>query len=993
MNLKATLRTNDVLRAKANIGGKGSGGASDWEHLKDKPFETLGDDFTVNNGALEIADGVIPSLDGYATEDYVDSAVAAITPSIPVVSATSTLSVGTQIGSITVDGETTTFYAPESGLRLRPDERSIREELTDVFSTVVGGSVLTSGHRIRIPIIGFSDLHKFLVPSFDDVLNPPSLGQGYYLITFRYSYYNTQDMVPIYGIIYLGDLQNDVSDISVQGLESILDDIEYGTLGRYTGWIFNLKQDYVVDYTQNYISILHAPWPNIEGYKKYNINAFFLPVDDETIKVNSDGELYAVAATSTVDWSDVNNKPFNSIGAGLEVVNGKLKETVPIGTEVVTTEYDWYWCLGQTNWTYDAQADAYIHILTEDEKSYMDTIGIYYNTIKYQGSSGPLRTSEGVFEYDSANNRYVRMLFGGVVVLYYYPTTGELVQSSDECYNIYFYCGEQVIEDYNLNTYPFYETETVFHELDADYINIDNDTIISDSGVLKANIPTVPTNVSAFTNDAGYITSADLPQADGTTIIDNNGVWSAVGGGAEPDEKSIITNAQGKLEEAVPLYSEITTEPRNTIRGWERASSYYGITSSSSGSSYVDYCINNTDNAHTYTVILNYTYNNTDYTVSSEVTQIKGNADNLDPNSTMKAAGFTTFRLTNVSASGKVFKCWVWCTNQQYTINWALIAEVPYSSTYSSTDIQYTYTKIHKLPADYYDINDKFDGINDSYMGSSLYTKDGKVFSRGIIGYGGVSVGESNLSTGGRIYKVYTITGQVSTNDLNNGLSATLSSAKAYTDNEIDNLFAVDIPDYMLNVANNWPNNINSTMGDSTSTAGAYFYSYMTTNSITSGRFILNYTNNNVVYEMTGTLTDITIDNAHGGGSGWYSGADNISSIVSDTGTLSANLRKIRVREDGQTLLQWNISSAVAKVNYIAFPDIPLNSDYSYIVITPGTKYPYFDDALMPIDNTTIKANANGLLETAIPAAPTTAGTYTLQVVVDAQGNPTYSWI
>lgn len=30
------------------------------------------------------------------------------------------------------------------------------------------------------------------------------------------------------------------------------------------------------------------------------------------------------------------------------------------------------------------------------------------------------------------------------------------------------------------------------------------------------NVPTVPTNVSSFTNDSGYLTLADLPIYDGT---------------------------------------------------------------------------------------------------------------------------------------------------------------------------------------------------------------------------------------------------------------------------------------------------------------------------------------------------------------------------------------------------------------------------------------------------------------------------------------------
>lgn len=61
-------------------------------------------------GKVTVAN-LTPTADGdLTTKQYVDNTVAGIT--VPVVSATSTLSTGTEIGSITVDGTTTTLYAP-----------------------------------------------------------------------------------------------------------------------------------------------------------------------------------------------------------------------------------------------------------------------------------------------------------------------------------------------------------------------------------------------------------------------------------------------------------------------------------------------------------------------------------------------------------------------------------------------------------------------------------------------------------------------------------------------------------------------------------------------------------------------------------------------------------------------------------------------------------------------------------------------------------------
>ena len=88
-------------------------------------------------------------------------------------------------------------------------------------------------------------------------------------------------------------------------------------------------------------------------------------------------------------------------------------------------------------------------------------------------------------------------------------------------------------------------------------------------------IPTVPTNVSAFTNDAGYLTSADLPapyslptastsvlggvKIDGTTItIDANGVISAVVGGSGTVTSVGLTVPTGLAVSGSPITSSGT---------------------------------------------------------------------------------------------------------------------------------------------------------------------------------------------------------------------------------------------------------------------------------------------------------------------------------------------------------------------------------------------------------------------------------------------------
>ena len=69
----------------------------------------------------------------------------------------------------------------------------------------------------------------------------------------------------------------------------------------------------------------------------------------------------------------------------------------------------------------------------------------------------------------------------------------------------------------------FTETDPQFSAWDKDYNDLTNKPTLFSGNyndlTNKPMIPTVPTNVSAFTNDAGYLTSADVQQAAGVPTV------------------------------------------------------------------------------------------------------------------------------------------------------------------------------------------------------------------------------------------------------------------------------------------------------------------------------------------------------------------------------------------------------------------------------------------------------------------------------------------
>ena len=70
-----------------------------------------------------------------------------------------------------------------------------------------------------------------------------------------------------------------------------------------------------------------------------------------------------------------------------------------------------------------------------------------------------------------------------------------------------------------VNTMQITSTSTTIHNIVTPTANGDavNKKYVDDS-IAGITIPTVPTNVSSFTNDSGYLTLATLPVYNGTVI-------------------------------------------------------------------------------------------------------------------------------------------------------------------------------------------------------------------------------------------------------------------------------------------------------------------------------------------------------------------------------------------------------------------------------------------------------------------------------------------
>lgn len=153
----------------------------------------------------------------------------------------------------------------------------------------------------------------------------------------------------------------------------------------------------------------------------------------------------------------------------------------------------------------------------------------YSNLITRNGKPGTFEyytllnngyANEGQYETPSCVGFQINRRVNGTNTPKYFlaprPAFGDSWNSAYDTYDAYYI--PMVISDGTTNYYANEQGIVTIPAGGSSYtagtgIDITNDAISVDSTVvaLKSDIPTVPTNVSAFTNDAGYITAASVP--------------------------------------------------------------------------------------------------------------------------------------------------------------------------------------------------------------------------------------------------------------------------------------------------------------------------------------------------------------------------------------------------------------------------------------------------------------------------------------------------
>ena len=814
MNLKGKLNTNLSLKgSQAIAGGSGGGGASNWNEISGKPFNTISDDdFIVLNGELQLkeipitdidwdevddkpfssvdTEGglkiydntlMLDTLDTIATQDYVDSAVAAITPTIPAVSASSTLATGTEIGTITIDGTTTTFYAPSD----------VEEEPINI----------TAGFRVYF------------------------------------------DLIQYYTELYGQKTFTDVDKI-----------VEGSTL--------------TVEYTYG----------------------------GQTIQ----------------DTVSFKAKPFKWITS----IDGQ----------------------GQISTSIDCDYGYYCNELLPYSKT---------------TELSPLpQKCLGYAFYENQNK---------MVGLAFFPISMDMSNvSSVRIYGNIERGGSEVSWDDITNKPSFATVATT-----GDYDDLSN----------KPTIPTVPTNVSSFTNDAGYITSSDLPQADGTTIVDNNGVWSAVGGGSEPDEKSIITNSQGKLEEAVPVYREqIPTSYCQMLinEQWTKGTSDWDIyitkTDATAGLSF-------DSSDYNYRLDLIFDLDGTNQfwysgtwkptTTTNNQWKCDSKSDNAPDNSlvgttqqvyytsTAQSQGYqyrfhawlgsklTSYNIVGISITA------LYSDDEYFTEQMLTAADLPHSSVVIPEIIY------HKLPKDYIDLNIVSDEVLYNGYYPMLYNDNKDNIRAYRIGSGsGISISTMTLTDGTKGYQ------------LNNTMKESPIGGYTNGDRGSSSLYLSNFEDI---------------------SGGNPF----------KRRYYTNQNNWNSFFNNAGSDKDLVFTLGYCMSASYYNNGPKITGIIH----LGASNTDQPIIEGFEEIIDTYYIDTTNTNKYFC---IELKDGYNIgftqniMMLKPATYYPIkanINSFFLPLDNSTIvRDTTNGNIKTAIPAAPTTDGTYTLQATV-SNGTITYSWI
>lgn len=502
----------------------------------------------------------------------------------------------------------------------------------------------------------------------------------------------------------------------------------------------------------------------------------------------------------------------------------------------------------------------------------------------------------------------------------------------------------------------------------------------------KPTIPTVPTNVSAFTNDAHYVNNQyvnaattavanNIPQADGTTIIDNNGVWSARGGSAtQSDWEQNDSSASDYVKNRTHYVTRTSID-----ESWDNNGDpiYNGIYPDGEWDNYhkVEWRINDSNTRQDILDFLDAVPVDADFSVSVSYNYTYEWEGSTESNSDSRTITFhkssegeygfseveddTYIEIGYEDYDGYYKICIeLWNIQEEHDNDPTLDTTLnSVSFVCNNTVVEYT-----KLDSNYLDIDDdtiKMNGSGQLYadnsmnakMGISISNKDISVKSD-LNAFGPVDMGgrmnENKLNTLNTPLGTYVGGGIIKTASSDDAEdikfttwpSLTFDSSSTRREKWRCTNFTGDrnlrrvhaITKYYKWYDNRW--------------FGPYYI---------SGMFIGQYNNDTQQY-------DIKIE-------GWESILDSI--------VRNGNRYDFTFKED------ITISPTERTV---PFPFIFIQGRDN--IPDPQKINSYF----LPIDNDTIKVDSDGNIKTAIPAPPTTDGTYTLQAVV-SNGTITYSWI
>lgn len=263
---------------------------------------------------------------------------------------------------------------------------------------------------------------------------------------------------------------------------------------------------------------------------------------------------------STPSWSDVTGKPFNTIGAGLEVSSGALKEVVPLYTESSGQTYG----PGMKIIGFSGNS---ITIAGSDEVAIFAADTNYTVTAKSEGTiyTGSWNSTTNTW-LDTANGFTYSIAAGGKGVDYTF-TVGALnsvdwvlVEPIDPNEANLTEANVQLIGSGNITWTTVDESTTVVHQLPAQYVPIDNVTLVNDNGTLKlSSAALTPYATESYVNTAitPFITESALTpyvQASSLATVATSGLYSDLSGAPTipvPDNSTIAYNQSDKLSTVI----------------------------------------------------------------------------------------------------------------------------------------------------------------------------------------------------------------------------------------------------------------------------------------------------------------------------------------------------------------------------------------------------------------------------------------------------------